>query len=162
MSNNPDDSENLDQLPLSQDDLEALPPRLRAKLQQVTLQQSLEITQGPLPRPEVMADYDKAVPGLAAKLVEWTENETRHRHQLEQRSFEETKILRSRAQVFGVVVSVTGLVIAGVVGSFAAINGSVSGATAASVIAIVSVGGPFAARLLANAWNRNRRDAEDE
>lgn len=162
MSDSDNDAPDPDRLPLSQDDWARIPSDLRPKIQKVTLEQRLEITQGPLPRPEVLADYDRALPGLAAKLVEWTENETRHRHRLEDKSFEDAKSLRSRAQVFGVVVSMIGLAVSGVVGVFSAINGSISGATAASVIAIVSVGGPFAARLLANAWNRNRRGAVDE
>jgi uncharacterized membrane protein len=162
MSDSDNDAPNPNRLPLTQEEWGQIPSDLRQKIQKVTLEQRLEITQGPLPRPEVLADYDRALPGLAAKLVEWTENETGHRHQLEDKSFEEAKSLRSRAQVLGVAVSVIGLVIAGVVGAFAAINDSFSGATAASVIAIVSVGGPFSARLLAAAWNRNRKGPEDE
>ena len=162
MSDSDNDAPDPDRLPLTQDDWERIPSDLRPKIHQVTLERRLEITQGPLPRPEVLAEYDRALPGLAAKLVEWTENETGHRHQLEETSFDEAKSLRSRAQVFGVVVSVTGLAVSGVVGVFSAINGSISGATAASVIAIVSIGGPFSARLLAAAWNRNRKDVEDE
>lgn len=162
MSDNSNDAPDPDQLPLTQDDLERIPSDLRQKIQKVTLEQRLEITRGPLPRPEVLADYERALPGLAEKLVEWTENETRHRHQFEDRSFEEAKSLRSRAQVLGVLVAMIGLVVSGVVGVFSAINGSVSGATAASVIAVVSVGGPFAARLLANAWDGNRRGTNDE
>lgn len=42
--------------------------------------------QGPLPPPSLLRDYDDVVPGLAAKIVEWTTSQTAHRQLMEERS----------------------------------------------------------------------------
>lgn len=106
--------------------------------------------QSPLLPPEILKRYGNVVPGLDKKLVEWSENETLHRRKLEIAAFEEARELRSRASILGPGVSVVGIVVSAVL-SYS--NPTWAGATVACVIAIVSVGGPFAARLLANRWN---------
>jgi uncharacterized membrane protein len=42
--------------------------------------------QGPLPPPSLLRDYDDVVPGLAAKIVEWTTSQTAHRQKMEERA----------------------------------------------------------------------------
>ena len=94
-----------------------------------------------------------AIPGLSTKLIKWTEEETAHRRALEIRSFEEVQKLRVRGQYFGLAAAFVGLIVSGVIGTFAAVYNSPAAAVTASIIAIVSVGGPFAARLFAKSWN---------
>lgn len=113
-----------------------------------------ELIQSPLLPPELLQRYDNVVPGLPEKLVAWTEDEARHRREMEREAFEEARTLRSFGQRAGLATALIGLTISGVVGVYAAIYGSAAGAAVASVVAIVSVGGPFAARVLAGRWAR--------
>ncbi|MBF9048527.1 DUF2335 domain-containing protein [Roseobacter sp. HKCCD9010] len=118
----------------------------------------LEGFQSPLLPPEVLQRYGNVIPNLDKKLVEWSESETTHRRQLEREAFEEARLLRSRSSMFGPIVAIAGLVIAGLVSVF---NESWSGSFTAAVIAIVSVGGPFAARILASRINHRQMSDEE-
>lgn len=40
-------------------------------------------TDGPIPLPDIMREYDYIVPGLAARLVDWVEREAEHRRAME-------------------------------------------------------------------------------
>ncbi|WNF56043.1 DUF2335 domain-containing protein [Pseudomonas sp. SG20052] len=42
--------------------------------------------QGPLPPPSLLRDYNDVVPGLAAKIVDWTTSQTSHRQEMEERA----------------------------------------------------------------------------
>ncbi|GEM_PF-4005050 len=134
-------------LQLSEDDLQHIPEEIRERI--LTYSQRFEMIQSPLLPPKLLQEYDQVIPGLSEKLVEWTENETRHRHDLDNQSFNEVRSLRSRAQIFGFIVAITGLLSAGAIGIAAALYSSSSAAVLGGVLAIVSVGGPFAARILA-------------
>jgi len=57
---------------------------------------SLQI-QGPLPSPAVLADFDRVLPGLAREIVDRSELEMKHRHEIEGRSLE-AKIADRRAE----------------------------------------------------------------
>ncbi len=115
--------------------------------------------QSPLLPPEVLKSYGDVIPGLDKKLVEWSESETLHRRQLERDAFEEARDLRSRSSIFGPAVSIIGLLVAGGVG---AVGTTWSSAFVAMVIAIVAVGGPFAARILAGRFNNRQTDDQVE
>jgi len=43
---------------------------------------------GPLPPPELMAEYDQLLPGSADRIITMAENQARHRHALEKMSIE--------------------------------------------------------------------------
>lgn len=137
---------------LESEDWESIPDQLKPKIEAFILAGKYESFHSPLLPPELLERYDLAIPGLSAKLVEWTEEETAHRRTLESRSFDEARALRFRGQLFGVVVACAGLISSGVVGAFAAAYNSPAAAITAPITAIVSVGGPFAARLLAKSW----------
>lgn len=104
----------------------------------------------PLLPPEIMRQYGEVLPGLSEKLVEWTEEESKHRRRLEELAFEEAQLLRRRAQIAGPLVAIVSLAIAGLIG---VLNPTAFGAAISAVVVIAGVGGPFAARLLANRWN---------
>lgn len=42
--------------------------------------------QGPLPPPNLLANYDDVVPGLASKIANWTTDQTDHRQSMESRA----------------------------------------------------------------------------
>lgn len=118
----------------------------------------LEVIRSPLLPSSVLRDYNEAIPGLADKLVEWTKEETEHRRKFELQVLEEEKTLKSRGQAFGLAATLFGLAISGAVGIAAAVYGSFAAMSVAIVVAIVSVGGPFAARVLANKWSPERQN----
>jgi uncharacterized membrane protein len=134
------------------------------QVKQVILASSrLEVIQSPLLPPELLKRYDNVIPGLPEKLVSWTEEEALHRRSMEREAFEEARALRSSGQKAGLWTSLLGLSVAGIVGVFSAIHGSAAGAAVASVLAIVSVGGPFAARILAGRWGaQDDRDRDEQ
>lgn len=139
---------------LSQDDWKAIPKEQRDKLQTVFHAQ-FEMIRSPLLPPTILKDYDEAVPGLAAKLVEWTEAESNHRRQMEKQAFDVTQRFQVRGQLFALAVSSLGLILAASLMYLSADTKTATPAAwVATVIAIVSVGGPFAARLLASRIGR--------
>jgi uncharacterized membrane protein len=159
----PDDEDAAASAPdiLRQVNWEAIPEPEREILHTV-MHAQFEMIRSPLLPPKILKEYDEVVPGLATKLVEWTEQESQHRRKLEQASFDEVRLLRSRGQNIGLTVSIVGLGLSSVTACFAAFFDSLGSAGVATVIAIVAVGGPFAARLLANkATNNNPSPGEE-
>ena len=63
---------------------------------------------GPLPPPEVIAGYERALPGSADRIIRMAEREQEHRHRKNEREL----ILRGRAtflgQVFGFLIGISG------------------------------------------------------
>lgn len=144
---------------LSPEDLQRIPEDVRPKVELVV--ESYEaVFHGPLPPPAVLIQYGKAISGLPEKLVEWAEAETQHRRDMERRLFAEDRRGRLWGQASGVLISVLGLALASGLGVVSAVYSSAFAAGVATVVAIVSVGGPFAARLLARGWNQ--RDAKKD
>lgn len=153
-SDPPDDG--YDDLPeaLSRLDWRTIPKEQREILETV-LHAQFEMIRSPLLPPRLLKEYDEAVPGLAAKLVEWTEAESNHRRSMEKHTFEVTRSFQVRGQWFGLAVSVFGLSLAALMVYFSTETEAAGPAAwVATVVAIVSVGGPFAARLLASRINR--------
>lgn len=97
--------------------------------------------------PEILAEYERVFPGLGERLLRWTERQQDHRIELEKMRARGSKKRKDRAQIGSLVVAAGGIVIAGVVGI-------VGSWIAASVIAIVAVGGPLAAVALASHFNK--------
>jgi uncharacterized membrane protein len=50
---------------------------------QPVLHAAVEAFSGPIPRPEVLRDYEHVLPGLAERIVRWTEDEASHRRAVE-------------------------------------------------------------------------------
>lgn len=142
---------------LTTDDLEQIQdPAVRTKVEHM-VEQRFEMIRSPLIPPEILARYGNVVPGLPEKIVQWTEDESQHRRILEKAAFEEARTLRSRAQLSGVGVAALGIVVAGLTAVFGDSAGS---NFVAAVIAIVSVGGPFAARVLAGRMGGSNDSAD--
>ncbi|HEX5870033.1 MAG TPA: DUF2335 domain-containing protein [Longimicrobium sp.] len=47
------------------------------------LHAAVEAFSGPIPEPEVLRDYEHVLPGLAERIVRWTEDEAHHRRTVE-------------------------------------------------------------------------------
>lgn len=144
---------------LTPEELESIPPEVRPKVEVLVREHRIEMIRSPLLPPELLARYDNVVPGLSDKLVRWTEEESEHRRALERESMSDARTFRLRGQIFGFSVSVLGLLVAGGVLAF---TDSAYGMIGAGVVAIVAVGGPFAARILANRWGRPSADVPDQ
>jgi uncharacterized membrane protein len=54
-----------------------------AERMQPVLHAALEAFSGPIPQPEVLRDYEHVLPGLAERIVRWTEDEASHRRAVE-------------------------------------------------------------------------------
>ncbi len=96
----------------------------------------------PLPPPALLQEYSLVMPGLPEKLVEWTEVQAAHRRELENQRAWGAERRMDRGQIGALCVSLVGLAVAGLVGIW-------GNPWVGAVIAVVSVGGPAAAVLLA-------------
>lgn len=108
----------------------------------ISLSMMMASGQLPLPPPELLRQYEDVYPGLTGKIIEWTEEQRRHRMALENRATIGSEARMNRSQFIAGSVALVGLCLA----AGTAIFGN---AWAAGVIAIVSVGGPTAAVYLA-------------
>lgn len=133
-------------------------PNLDVRTKVEYLFQRYEMIRSPLLPPKILAEYGEVVPGLPEKFVKWTEEESLHRRSLELAAFDEVRTLRKRGQLIGVGVAVVGIISSAIVAVSA---NSAAGTTAAGIIAIVSVGGPFAARLLAARFGKTDGSASE-
>lgn len=152
----PDDGSDVLPEVLSRVNWEAIPKEQREQLQTV-LHAQFEMIRSPLLPPRLLKEYDEVVPGLAVKLVEWTEAESDHRRNMEKLAFDATRSLQGKGQWFGLTVSILGLCLAALIVLLSPTKWS---ALVAIVVAIVSVGGPFAARFLAARFNRQSESNE--
>lgn len=100
---------------------------------------------GPIPPPSLLAEYNKVMPGLGDKIVSWTEQQKDHRQSIERGGFNGSQTRQNRGQLIAALVAFWGLTLSGVVG----IWGS---PWVAGILAVVSVGGPVAAIVLANTF----------
>lgn len=100
-----------------------------------TLEQSFE---GPLPHPQILAEYNKIAPDLVERIITMAESETKHRHEIE------NSVLRANVwevrlgQVFGFLIGIFIMSAAG----YCAIHGAqIAGAIIGSsgIAGIVSV-----------------------
>lgn len=77
---------------------------------------------GPMPPPDVLAGYDKALPGAADRIVALAEGEAAHRQQMDRQHIEafiadahEDRAQQTRGQYLGFAIAVIGIVAAVVV-----------------------------------------------
>ena len=80
--------------------------------------QTLQVSSGPLPDPDVLAKYERVYPGLAKCIVDGFEAEYRHRHEMENvavqgdiAAMELSHASQRRGQIFGLVISLIGLLL---------------------------------------------------
>jgi uncharacterized membrane protein len=102
---------------------------------------------GPWPPPEMVAELEKLFPGWGQRLLELTEKQIQHRHSLEQKQADRDERRMDRGQLFGFLIAA--LALASSATTAIKTGGSWPGAIVALCIAIVGVGGPAVARILA-------------
>ena len=109
----------------------------------------------PLPPPDILEAYEIRFPGLVDRFIGWTEEQRQHRfaNETERTRREENRL--DRAQIFTASIAVCGLIGATVVGIY-------GNAIVASILAIVSVGGPTAAVYLARYHGSNQTTSSVE
>jgi uncharacterized membrane protein len=78
-----------------------LPPHERENIVHEVLVQVSRFFSGPLPSPEILADYERLTPGMADRVVRMAEEQSAHRRQLEAGALNHNQTLASRAQWLG-------------------------------------------------------------
>jgi uncharacterized membrane protein len=140
---------------------EIIPPALQTALRNVgvdpqdpNVSKALEISLTmmfsgslPLAPPPILREYGNVRPELIDKLVEWTEQQSTHRRELERLRTEGSERRLNRAQWIGGAVAIGGLALASLVGNYSAAT--------AIAIALAAVGGPTAAIWLAHTMGRS-------
>lgn len=81
----------------------------------MTMQQVVDHHSGPLPPPQVLLQYDQALPGLAERIVAMTESELRHSQNMQVTSLQADIAERRRGQITATAITITSLVISGLV-----------------------------------------------
>jgi uncharacterized membrane protein len=132
---------------------EVIPPGLDSVLRTAGIDPTPELTKAieislmmfsgslPLPPPPILAEYEKAFPGLVLKIIKWTEEQRSHRQALERQRTSGSENRMDRGQYIAGAVAIWGLTMAAVAGIWSTFVGV--------VIAIVAIGGPTAAIWLA-------------
>jgi uncharacterized membrane protein len=107
---------------------------------------------GPLPTPQALAGFERALPGSAERIVAMTEREQAHRHQFENKGLTATISDTRRGHYLGATISL--VAIAG------AIWAALSGAPWQVVIALVGV--PVAAMVQAMVTPRRASESDEK
>lgn len=144
--------------------LESLPEPVRRALQKRQFDKlsvsvsrtSVSSYQSSLPPVEFFESFEKAFPGWGKKLLELTEIQSQHRQSIERQQVVQTEKRMDRGQVFGFSVAI--LAIVGATLTWILAPPSIATSIAAFGLAIVGVGGPAVARLLATKfkWPTNK------
>jgi uncharacterized membrane protein len=91
-----------------------VPPQVQPQPQQFTVPTSGIIVQtqaqisGPIPSPEILAGYEKILPGAADRLVQMAEREQRHQHELDKRNQTLRAIVTFSGQASAFLLGMTG------------------------------------------------------
>lgn len=64
-----------------------------------------EIFSGPMPHPEILAQYDNIIPGSANRILCMVENQQTHRMGMEKKYLESDIAITKRGQVFGLAIA---------------------------------------------------------
>ena len=108
----------------------------------ISVVQTARSYSGPIADPNSLAQHDAVFPGLSREIIDAWHEQRRHRMRLEANATEGSGDRIDRSQRNSMIVAVVGLLVAGAAGIW-------GGWGAAAVIALISVGGPNAATILA-------------
>jgi uncharacterized membrane protein len=73
------------------------------------VEQTVTAHSGPLPAPEIIAGYEKVLPGTADRIVKMAEKEQDHRHKVINRTQTHVAILTFLGQLFAFTIGVIGI-----------------------------------------------------
>jgi uncharacterized membrane protein len=109
---------------------------------------TVTMSRSPYPSAEMLAGYEQFRNGFSERIIDKIDAQTLHRQRLEETRVLKDERRRDRSQIFGFITSIAGLIVSALIalqgGSF----------LVASIIAIVAVGGPSAANVLARYFER--------
>jgi hypothetical protein len=91
----------------------------------------------------MLAEYRDVIPDLPERIVYWTETQAEHRRSLERARADGAEARMNRGQWGALIVAMVGIAASAIVGMF-------GNPFVASILAVVSVGGPTAAVVLAS------------
>lgn len=111
---------------------------------------------GPIPPAEMLSEYEALQPGLAERIIGWTEDQQRHRRGLELLTTRGSEKRMDRGQLFSFGIAGLGIIAAAIVASY--------NTNAAIAVIAVCVGGPAVATVVARiiAPGPSRRDPRPE
>jgi len=111
----------------------------------VLIEASLMKFQGALqfPPAEILRGWEEVCPGITQKLVEWSDRQVTHRHNLEKQRAERSENRADRGQLIAAGVAILSLILATVLGLY-------DKTTASAFVALLGIGGPAAAIALAS------------
>lgn len=145
--------------------LENLPPDIKAVIEQkggfkLTTEMSMATFRSPWLPASVLAEYDHYFPGWGTRMLELTEKQVSHRHELERKQVDRAESRMDRGQTFGFSVAGISIVAAAMISIAAPPYWFTS--VAALGLVIVGVGGPAVARILATKfnWPSSKTDSE--
>lgn len=112
-------------------------PALQEELFPEAIEVWRSLFSGPIPPPDVLSEYNQVLPGLAERIVRMTEDEGRHRRDVESRVVRLSELGLASATLIALTIIVGGLV-AAVKGAehagFAAVLAAVTGLVAVFVV----------------------------
>lgn len=111
--------------------------------QKINLALSRQTTwSGPIPPPEILAEFEKIVPGSAKLIIETAHDQTKHRMGLENHAVTEGFKKAKRGQAFGFILGVSGLIASVVLGLYNhdALAGTVAGISMGTLAIVLVIG----------------------
>src|SRR5207248_700246 len=106
---------------------------------------------GPWPPAQMLAEYEQHFPGWGNRMLELTERQVAHRHEMERKQVDRAENRMDRGQHFGFIMGGLAVLAAAATLIFAPASWSTS--FAACVLVAVGVGGPTVARVFATKFN---------
>jgi uncharacterized membrane protein len=68
-----------------------------------------EFFAGPLPHPNILQKFEEVVPGSAARIIDWAENQTTHRQALEKRVIASDIFRANSGLICALVIALSGM-----------------------------------------------------
>lgn len=120
--------------------------------------------QGPLPSPQHLAEFEKIHPGFAERILAMTEQQAQHRMQLEKTVVETQLVQSARGQFFALVIGVSSLAAATILGGPYAntIAANTIGVAGMTVLAVAFISGRKQQRENLQEKRRRLESAGDE
>jgi uncharacterized membrane protein len=88
--------------------------RQNPQAQQVIQQTQTQSFSGPIPSPDLLAQYNQIIPDAAERILSMAENEAKHAHSIEMLALTSHAKEKKRGQYFGVLVTALAFITAGV------------------------------------------------
>jgi hypothetical protein len=107
---------------------------------------SLSISRSPFPSADMLREYDAFKPGMGAEVVDWIKGQTLHRQSLESQTTTGSETRLNRSQNNALIIALCGMVAAGAVSYWSP--------TTAVAIALLAIGGPSGASIVARLLDR--------